>query len=119
MGTYTIMLNGDTDQIGPTANGLEYALDLDGHGHDVEVYFDGVGTRWLGELTANPEHPVNEYYEQARESGLIAGACEYCAGAFGATEGVRESGVDFVGDGGHGPDLGKLATEGSAFITLG
>lgn len=45
IGKYVIMLNASTDDVGPTANGLEYALDLEESGHEVQVYLDGSATQ--------------------------------------------------------------------------
>lgn len=119
MGSYAIMLNADTESIGPTANALEYAIDLDENGHEVDLYFDGVATQWPGTLSEKPEHPVNEYFEEADERDLIGGACSYCANAFGGTEGVQEAGIELLGGDGHGPDIGELATDGVDIITVG
>jgi len=85
MDRFAVLLNTSTDEVGQTANGLEYALDLDESGKEVEVFFDGSATEWPGELAANPEHPVTEAFEEAQERGLLAGACSACAGAFETT----------------------------------
>ncbi|MFP4591064.1 MAG: hypothetical protein ACLFM8_06355 [Halobacteriales archaeon] len=120
MTQYAIMLNAGTDDVGPTANGLEYALDLDAAGHDVEVFLDGVATTWPGTLAKKPDHPVNDYFETATERGLIAGACRFCADAFGGTDGVEAAGIDLIGEEGeHGPNVGDLATAGYTFLTVG
>lgn len=120
MARYAIMLNGSTDDIGPTANGLQYALDLDESGHDVAVYFDGVATRWPGTLAAKADHPVNKYFQEAESRGLIAGACGYCANAFDGIEGVEAAGIDVLGgDDGHGPHLGEVVADGYEVLTVG
>lgn len=107
---YAVLLNASTDDVGPAANGLEYALDLDQGGNDVEVYLDGAATKWADRLEAKPDHPVAEHFEEAEERGLIAGACAHCTEAFDATEGIEARDIDMVGeDGGHGPDISELA----------
>jgi predicted peroxiredoxin len=116
---YAVLLNASTDDVGPAANGLEYALDLDEGGNDVEVYLDGAATKWADKLEAKPEHPVAENFEEAEERGLIAGACAHCTEAFGATEGIDARGIDKVGEGsGHGPDISELA-ETHELLTVG
>lgn len=97
MSKYAILLNANPDDVGPAANGLEYALDLDGAGNEVEVFFDGVATQWPGTLTENPDHPVNEYFGEADERGLVAGACGFCANAFDAADGCEEADVELLG----------------------
>lgn len=120
MGKYAVLLNGDTEDVGPTVNGLEYALDLDASGHEVDVFLDGVATQWPGQLQAKPDHPVNDYFSEARDRELVAGACGFCANAFDGAEGCREAGVELLGDEDtHGPDVGEVAAEGFELVTVG
>ena len=120
MAKYAIMLNADTDSVGPAANGLEYALDLDDAGHKVEVFFDGSATQWIALLDEAGNHPVKKYYEQVRERGLVGGACGYCADAFGVYDEVDEAGVEILGgQDDHGPDVGDLVEEGYELLTVG
>lgn len=120
MSKYALMLNASTDDVGPAANGLEYALDLDEAGHEVDVFFDGEATQWPGTLEEKPDHPVNEYFEQANEHGLIGGACGFCANAFDAVEGCEAAGIDLLGGHDqHGPDVGELVNEDYQLLTVG
>ena len=120
MSRFAIMLNGSTDEVGPTANGLEYAIDLDNHGNEVVVYFDGASTQWPGLLGEKPEHPVNKYFTEVQERGLIGGACGYCAHAFDGAEGCEAAGIELLGGAeDHGPDVGELVTDGFDLITVG
>jgi hypothetical protein len=119
MDRFAVLLNTSTDEVGQTANGLEYALDLDESGKEVEVFFDGSATQWPGELAANPEHPVNGAFQEARERGLLAGACSACAGAFETEAELEEAGIELLGDGDHGPSVGELADEGFDLLTIG
>lgn len=93
---YAVLVNASTDDVGPTANGLEYAIDLDDGGHDVAVFLDGAATQWAGHLESKPDHPVGEHVEEAEERGLIAGACGYCADAFDATQGVEARDIEIL-----------------------
>lgn len=119
MGKYAVLLNASTDEIGQTANGLEYALDLDEDDNEVEVYLDGTATQWPGELQANPDHLVNVYLTKAVQRDLVAGACSHCATAFESTEEVKVAGIPLVGDGNHGPSVGELTDERYGLITNG
>lgn len=119
-GKYAFLVNSGTDEIGPTANGIEYALDLNEAGNDVALYLDGSATQWVGELRDNPDHPVNEYYEAAQEDGVLAGVCGYCADSFGAYEDAEEAGIETVGGRDqHGPDISELVDDGYELITIG
>jgi len=123
MGKYAVMINAATDDAHTSSagNGIEYGLDLAKAGHEVEIYFDGSATRWPDTLKRNPDHPVNKYYDEAMERDLIAGACEYCAHAYDAAETLEEEGIPLLGGatGGHGPDVGELASDGYELLTIG
>lgn len=120
MSKYAVLLNASTDDVGPTANGLEYALDLDEGGHDVDVFFDGVATQWPGELVDKPNHPINDFFEEADDRGLIAGACGFCADSFEATEGCEEAGVEVLGTPDeHAPKASELVEEEYELLTIG
>lgn len=119
MSKYAVLLNASTDDVGPAANGLEYALDLDEGGHDVDVYFDGAATQWPGELVEKPNHPINDFFEAADDRD-IAGACGFCADSFGGTEGCREAGVEILGGADeHAPKPSELVGEGYELLTIG
>lgn len=120
MAKYAVLVNSGIDDVGPTANALEYALDLDEGGHEADVYFDGESTQWIGELADNPDHPVNDYFTQARERDLVAGVCGYCADAFGAYEDALEAGVEAIGgEDSHGPSVSALVDDGYELLTVG
>lgn len=120
MSKYALLLNASTDDVGPAANGLEYALDLDDAGHEVEVFFDGEATQWPGTLEETPDHPVNNYYEEVDDRGLVGGACGFCANAFDAVEGCEAAGVDLLGGSDeHAPDVGELTEDDYELLTVG
>lgn len=120
MSKYAVLLNASTDDIGPTANGLEYAIDLDGAGHEVDVFFDGVATQWPGELVEKPNHPINNFFEEADERGIIAGACGFCADSFDGTEGCKEAGVEILGaPDEHAPKPSELVADGYELLPIG
>jgi hypothetical protein len=108
MNKYAVLLNTDTEEVGQTVNGLEYAIDL-----------DGAATQWPGELQANPDNPVGEHLTEAVERGLVAGACSYCASTFETTDEVASMDIELLGDGGHGPSVGSLVEDGHELITTG
>jgi hypothetical protein len=51
---------------------------------DVELIFDGAGVSWIPEL-ADPDHKLHKMFESVKDH--IAGACEFCAGAFEVKDG--------------------------------
>ena len=59
------------------AHALHYAAELKENGHEVYVYFDGLGTKIP--ITESPYKGLRPAYERAVSGGLILGACGYCA----------------------------------------
>jgi hypothetical protein len=86
---------GGDEALGRTFNALALALDLDQTGRDVEVIFQGAGTRWPGRL-ADPTHPVNGLFEAVRHT--VAGASCGCAQLFGAEADVTACGITLLTD---------------------
>jgi hypothetical protein len=121
MTRYAVLLSAGPDRADSALNALEYAISLDDAGHTVAIYLDGAATQWPGEAGRRSGHPFVEQFTEARDRGLVAGCCAFCAAAFGATEGCRDAGLEMVGTAGeeHGPDVGKIATEGYELLTVG
>lgn len=112
--------SGSEDALGRVFNALAAAYDFKQAGDDVEIIFQGAGTRWIGEL-ANPEHPAYALFEEVKD--MVAGVSCGCADVFGATEEVEKSGFDFITDnpvpGTSGlPSLRKLTAEGYNILTF-
>ena len=59
------------------AHALHYAIELKKSGHEVYVYFDGLGTKIP--ITESPYKGLKPAYEEALAEGVILGACGYCA----------------------------------------
>lgn len=128
MSKFAFLVNSPPGNPGPVANNLEYARNLDEAGHDVVVYFDGQATQWIPEAEDDPDGVVHEYYQEARERGLIAGACGYCASFFEIDDTIEEAGIAL--DGGavegasgpgdhHGPDVAALVEQDYQLINVG
>ena len=96
-------------------NALETAKEFQEAGDDVSVIFDGAGTRWVGEFS-KPEHRAHRLYEAV--SGTIAGACGYCAEAFGVKDEVTRAGVALLEEHDRHPSLRRLVVEGYEVITF-
>lgn len=54
---------------------LHYALALKAKGHDVIIYFDGLGTK----VPISSSPLLKPFVEQAIKAGIVYGACGYCA----------------------------------------
>jgi len=83
------------EALGRLFNALAVAHECMQAGDEVEVVFNGAGTRWPEELT-NLSHPANGLYNSVREA--VKGASCGCAAVFGATKGVEACGVPLLTD---------------------
>ena len=84
---------GGEEALGRVFNALALAHEGKQSGDEVEVVFNGAGTRWP-ELLANPTHPAHGVYNLVRET--VKGASRACAAVFGATKGVEACGVPLL-----------------------
>ncbi|WP_435362038.1 DsrE family protein [Haloarchaeobius sp. DFWS5] len=72
--------------LGRLVNGLETAKEFSEHPDDeVELLFDGAGTRWIPELE-DPTHDFHDLYTAVKDE---ATACPFCATAFGVADEVE------------------------------
>jgi len=83
------------EALGRVFNALAVAHECLQTGDEVEVVFNGAGTRWPEELT-KLSHPANALFNAVRET--IKGASRGCAAVFGATEGVEACGLPLLKD---------------------
>ena len=72
------------EALGRVFNALAIAHEAMQAGDEVEVVFNGAGTRWPQELS-RPTHPANGLYNAVRET--ITGVSRGCATVFGAARG--------------------------------
>ncbi|TQV71112.1 DsrE family protein [Aliikangiella marina] len=112
--------HGQEEALGRVFNALATAFDYKQAGAQVQIVFNGTGTRWIGELS-KPENPVHELFEAVKDS--IAGVSCGCADVFGAAEAVEKSGFDYLTEnaipGTRGlPSVHRLASEGYSVLTF-
>jgi hypothetical protein len=84
---------GSPEALGRVMNALTTAHEFKEAGHDVVVVFDGAGTKWVAELSRE-NHKYHGLFEEVRD--VVAGACSYCAEAFGVKEAVEGAGVELL-----------------------
>lgn len=81
------------EALGRAFNALVLANDLASRNVDFLLFFQGAGTCWVKEL-ADPSHPAHQLFMAVKSK--ITGASSACANVFGATEGVKEQGIDLL-----------------------
>lgn len=113
-----ILVLADTEthgDLGRIANALTSAREFKEAGEEVTLIFDGAGTRWIPEL-ANPEHRLHGDYQQVKDT--IAGACDFCARAFGVREKIKKTYIPLLEEYSGHPSLQRLISEGYQVITF-
>jgi hypothetical protein len=81
--------------LGRVVNAMITVKELKGAGDEVQLFFDGTGTRWLEELSRK-DHKAHELYESVKDR--VSGACLFCATVFGAKDSVQDCNVKLVNE---------------------
>lgn len=105
----------EADGLGRVLNALMAAKEFVDGKDDVRVIFSGAGTKWLVEL-ANPTHKLHGVYQSVKEQ--IAGACGFCAAAFGVTDTAKQCGIPILEDYGTNMSFRELVGKGYQVITF-
>jgi hypothetical protein len=111
--------NGE-EALGRVFNALAATYDFKSRADEVELVFQGAGTRWIGLLT-DPQHPAHPLYRAVEDK--VAGVSSACADFFGARLEAERHGVELVGEnavpGTSGlPSLARYAAEGYTVLTF-
>lgn len=101
--------------LGRVVNALTTANDFKEAGEDSTIVFDGAGTVWIPEL-AKEDHKAHPLYLAVQDR--IAGACAFCAKAFGVKEQVEELDIPLLDEYRDHPSLRKLVSDGYQVITF-
>lgn len=96
-------------------NALSLTKEAAEAGDDVELIFDGAGVAWIPELN-RPDHKLHKVFESVKDR--IAGACEFCAGAFDVKDSVREAGIAFLSEFEGHPSLRQRVADGYEIVTF-
>lgn len=106
----------DTDEgVGRMVNSLETAKKFaENPEDDLELVFDGTGTRWIPELE-NEDHDFHDLYAAVEGD---ASACTFCSDAFGVADAVGESNVPLVDEYDGHLSIEKLVKEGYEVLTF-
>src|SRR5262245_46997807 len=107
--------NNGEDALGRVFNALAAAYDFKQREQDVQLVFQGAGTRWVGVLT-QPGHPAHALYKAVEDK--VAGVSSGCAAVFGARAAAEQNGFDLISTnavpGTTGlPSLAAYASEGA------
>ena len=108
------------EALGRLFNALAATYDFKQKDQDVQLIFQGTGTRWAGLLTKT-DHPAHALYEAVADK--VAGVSAGCAIAFGATDDAERNGFSLIttnpvpGTPGL-PSLASYAADGYSTLTF-
>lgn len=103
------------EALGRVVNALTTAKEFKEAGDDAVVIFDGAGTKWVAEL-AQEDHKYHGLFESVRD--VVAGACSYCAAAYGVKDQVEQIGVELLEEYEGHPSLRSLINDGYHVVTF-
>lgn len=118
MNHMAIVVLADTETLGDlgrVVNALEAVKEFKDANDEVQLIFDGAGTKWIGELS-DPDHKYHGLYRSVQDK--VSGACHYCANAFGVNNAVEAAHVPLLGDFEGHPSFRKLVSRGYQIITF-
>lgn len=101
--------------LGRVVNALQVARELDQAGDEVTVVFDGAGTEWIPTLSDH-EHNYHDLFEESKHN--VAGACSYCATAYGVKEAIEGTDVELLDEFDGHPSVRKLISNGYQIVTF-
>lgn len=119
MSKAAVVILADTETheaLGRVVNALEFAKEMQEHGDEVKIVFDGAGTKWVPELE-DEDHKVHPLYKAVEKN--IDGACRYCAKAFGVINEIKNnSEIDLLDDYDQHPSLRNYIADGYQVVTF-
>jgi hypothetical protein len=111
---------GGEEALGRLFNALAATYDFKQKHDDVQLIFQGTGTRWTG-LVTKPDHPVHALYKAVEDK--VAGVSAGCADVFGARTDAEQNGFSLItanavpGTSGL-PSLATYAADGYTILTF-
>jgi hypothetical protein len=123
MKTAVIVLSdpkGGEEALGRVFNALAATYDFKANNQEVELVFQGTGTRWTGVLT-QADHPAHELYKAVADK--VAGVSLACATVFGALDTAQKNGFAMIKNNPVPatpglPSLAKYAADGYRILTF-
>lgn len=103
------------DGLGRIVNALMAAKEFKASNDDVQLIFSGAGTKWLGEIS-RAEHQLHDIYQEVKDR--IAGACGFCAAAFGVAQTATQCGIPLLEEVGTNMSFRRLLAQGYQVITF-
>lgn len=94
---------------------LMFVQELQRHGDEVVLVFDGGGSTAAAEL-ALPSHRMHPLFAAVR--ARVRGVCRHCAKSYGVLDALEASGLPLLGDDRNHASLRALLREGRQIVTF-
>ena len=118
MSKVAIVILADTagpGDIGRAVNGLMTAKEFKEAGDEVQIIFDGAGTKWIGKVNEEGSK-YSSLFESVKDK--VTGVCGYCAGAFKVTEDASNNNICLIDQYDGHPSFKNLVDNGFTIITF-
>ena len=113
-----ILIFSDTETHADTAkvvNALGIAREFIQAGEEVQIIFDGAGTRWIPRLT-DSKNPFHAAFEAV--CAAVAGSCAFCSKTFGVEEEVRSAGIPLLSEFSGHPSIHPRVAQGYSLLVF-
>lgn len=87
------------------------ALEMKSQGIDARIVIEGEATDLVPEL-AREGNPLHRLYREAKEQGLIDGACRACSGKMQVAEEIEKEGLPLLDEMSGHPSMTRYMNEG-------
>ena len=117
MAKIAVVLLADTDRpagAGRMANALTMTKEAKEAGDDVRLILDGAGTKW-GAALVSEDHKYHRLFAGVSE---LAGACVYCARAYGVKDELDAAGITPLDEYKGHPSIRRLVVAGFEIVTF-
>ena len=101
--------------LGRLVNALVAVKEFKESNDDVQLIFDGAGTKWISVLS-NPDHKYNSLYESIKDK--ITGVCAYCSTAFRVYGDIKANNLAFADTYEGHPSFKTLVEESYQILTF-
>jgi len=115
VGIVVLAAGDNPESLGRVVNALMSAREFKDGGDEVTVVFDGAGTMAASSFGAS-SHDYNEVFESVRDT--VAGACDYCSGAYQVKEEVQQVGIELLDEYKGHPSVKKLIERGYEVVSF-
>ena len=100
---------------GRAVNALMTAKEFKEAGDEVQIIFDGAGTKWIGKFNEK-DGKYNDLFDSVKDK--ITGVCSYCAGAFKVADEVSSFNIGLLDEYDGHPSFKKLVDSGYTIFTF-